>query len=110
MKFPHCIPTIMRLLKSPEGFTLHMGNIPIGFHLLPEKFMMSVLRIIYESIVGNSLDRRNFQKKILSTGFVYKTDEVCKKRGVKTTRLFSFKKEKYEIALKDGFFLLSDAG
>ncbi|MCD7977441.1 MAG: NUDIX domain-containing protein [Tannerellaceae bacterium] len=59
-----------------------LNSIPIGYELLPEKFTLTQLRIIYETILDKKLDRRNFQRKILSTGLVYKRDEVYKKMGL----------------------------
>ncbi|GAB6010454.1 NUDIX hydrolase [Dysgonomonas reticulitermitis] len=83
--------------------TMHMeiNYIPAGL-LLPEKFTMSELRVIYEGILGRKLDRRNFQRKILSYGFAYKLDEISRKWGVKDTALFSFDKKKYWEALTNG--------
>jgi ADP-ribose pyrophosphatase YjhB (NUDIX family) len=37
---------------------------PIIFNLLPEKFSLRELQDLYQSILGVSLDRRNFRKKI----------------------------------------------
>jgi hypothetical protein len=68
--------------------------IPIAYKLLPEKFTLTELRNIYEAILGRELDRRNFQRKMFSIGFVTKLAETQKKPGFKTTTLFSFNKEK----------------
>jgi hypothetical protein len=77
-----------------------MHFIPIGYKLLPEKFPLSELRIIYETILGKELDRRNFQRKILSTGYLIKLDEYHKKTGQKIAGLFSFDKEKCDEILQ----------
>ncbi|MGM5631078.1 NUDIX domain-containing protein [Apibacter raozihei] len=73
----------------------YIAYIPIGYELLPEKFTMSDLRLIYEAFLGEKLDRRNFQRKMLSMGHLNKLDEKSEKRGVKPAVLFSFNKEKY---------------
>jgi 8-oxo-dGTP diphosphatase len=52
-----------------------LGYLPLGFELLPEKFTMPELQRVYETVLGRSLDRRNFQKKILDTGFVERLPE-----------------------------------
>jgi ADP-ribose pyrophosphatase YjhB (NUDIX family) len=39
-----------------------------GATLLPERFTMSELRHLHEAILGRSLDRRNFQKRMLERG------------------------------------------
>lgn len=82
-----------------------INYIPIGLDLLPEKFTVSELRIIYETILGRKIDRRNFQRKILSSGLINKLEEVSKKWGVKETTLFSFNKERYIDALENGISL-----
>jgi 8-oxo-dGTP diphosphatase len=37
---------------------------PVVFNMLPEKFSLRQLQQLYEAILGNDLDRRNFRKKI----------------------------------------------
>lgn len=84
---------------------INMPVTPIGRELLPEKFTITELRIIYETILGKPLDRRNFQKRMLSTGLLVKLDEKVKKFGMKETTLFSFNKENYEKALQEGLWI-----
>lgn len=49
--------------------------------LLPKKFTLRELQDLYESILDQKLDRRNFRKKILQTGLLKNTGE--KKIGYK---------------------------
>lgn len=88
--------------KSIQSLRYQINTIPIGYELLPEKFTMSDLRLIYETIMERKLDRRNFQRKMLNSGYVIKLDEVSKKWGSKSAALFSFDKDKYNFALKNG--------
>lgn len=53
---------------------------PVGFELLDENFTMPELQDLYECILGHSIDRRNFRRKILDAGFVELTGE--KKEGL----------------------------
>ena len=53
---------------------------PIGRSLLPEKFTMPELQRLYEAVLGTSLDRRNFQRRMLALGIVERLEE--RKRGV----------------------------
>lgn len=64
--------------------------IPIGNELLPEKFTMTELRKIYEIILGKTLDRRNFQRKILSEGYVVQLDERKSSQVYNAPILYSF--------------------
>ena len=43
---------------------------PIAFKLLDEKFIFSELQKLYEIINDTIYDRRNFQKKMIATGFL----------------------------------------
>lgn len=45
-------------------------NRPIAFKLLDEKFSIDELRRLYEAINGTQYDRRNFAKKMASTGLL----------------------------------------
>lgn len=88
--------------KAIKSIRSQINSIPMGYELLPKKFTMTDLRIIYETILDRKLDRRNFQRKMLATGFIIKLEEVSKKWGCKSATLFTFDKEKYNFALKSG--------
>lgn len=85
-----------------------IGFIPIGYELLPEKFTMPELRSIYEAILGRELDRRNFQRKMLSIGFIKALNETRKVGAHKSPNLYSFDKKKYEEAERLGIQLMSN--
>ncbi len=55
-------------------------NLVFG-ELLPDRFTITELQDLYESILGESLDRRNFRKKVLQMNVLEATSE--KKKGVK---------------------------
>jgi 8-oxo-dGTP diphosphatase len=90
------------LNKALETLQQHINRQPIGYNLLPLKFTMPELQKLYEAILGKQLDRRNFQRKILSYGILKKLKEV--KTGVahKAPFLYSFDLKKYNEALKNG--------
>lgn len=68
----------------------------IGFELLPEKFTMRQLQKLYEAILGQKLDKRNFVKKILSLDVLIKLDEKDKTSSRKGSFLYQFDPEKYD--------------
>ncbi|MFM7757567.1 MAG: NUDIX hydrolase [Crocinitomicaceae bacterium] len=76
---------------------------PIGFNLLPEKFTLSQLHKLYESILDKPLDKRNFRRKVQKIGIVTALKE--KQRGVphKPSLLYKFNEEKYEALSKNGY-------
>ena len=43
---------------------------PVGFDLLDDEFTIPDLQRLYEAILGVKFDRRNFQRKILSSGIL----------------------------------------
>ncbi|MDR1503365.1 MAG: NUDIX domain-containing protein [Prevotella sp.] len=85
-----------------QSLRFGINHIPIGLGLLPAKFTIGELRVVYETILKKKLDRRNFQRKILSYEYICKLDEKNKKWGVKEAVLYSFNKEKYIKALEQG--------
>jgi 8-oxo-dGTP diphosphatase len=76
---------------------------PIGFNLLPEKFTVPQLQTLYEAIYGNSIDKRNFRKKIQTMYFLEKSEEKDKSNSKRGAFLYTFNKELYEKAVQDGF-------
>ncbi len=76
--------------KAQETIKLLMPIIPVGYELLPEKFMMTELRKIHEIFLNKKLDRRNFQRKILQEGFVIQLDERKKGKEYNAPILYSF--------------------
>lgn len=50
--------------KCLEKLREQVEEHPIVFNLLPQKFSLRELQELYQAILGTSLDRRNFRKKI----------------------------------------------
>lgn len=69
---------------------------PIGFELLPQKFTLSQLQKLYEKILGVSLDKRNFRKRILKMDLLIELDEVQTDVSHRAARLYRFNAMKYE--------------
>lgn len=75
---------------------------PIGLSLLPDEFSLSELKTIYDVILGEELDRRNFYKKIKSTDLLIPTKTVPSVRG-KPTQLYRFDQKRYDKLKREGF-------
>lgn len=75
---------------------------PVGFNLLPDKFTLPQLQSLYEAVFGKNFDKRNFRKKILSMNFLEKLDEKDKSTSKKGAYLYTFNKEMYDNAVKEG--------
>lgn len=76
---------------------------PVGFELLPAKFPLSELQRLYETILGQSLDKRNFRKKILTMGLLAPTGETQKDVAHRAAQLYRFDAEAYRRLRKAGF-------
>ncbi|ASB50103.1 NUDIX hydrolase [Alkalitalea saponilacus] len=76
---------------------------PIGFELLPPKFTLSQLQRLYEVVLGISLDKRNFRKKVSRMKYLVALDEKQKGVAHKPARLYVFDREIYENTRKELF-------
>lgn len=90
------------LRKALETLQLQLNHQPIGYKLLPEKFTMPELQKLYETILGRSLDRRNFQRKMLAYGILKRLEERRSGGAHKAPYLYSFEPENYHRALAEG--------
>jgi 8-oxo-dGTP diphosphatase len=88
--------------KALETLRQHLNYEPIGYNLLSDAFTMKDIQSIYETILGKKLDRRNFQRKILSYGILDKKEKHFSGGAHKAPYLYSFNKTKYFEALENG--------
>lgn len=76
---------------------------PIGFELLPKKFTLSQLQKLYETVLGQTLDKRNFRKKILKMDLLVALDETQKDVSHRAARYYQFDEQKYLKLKAKGF-------
>jgi 8-oxo-dGTP diphosphatase len=69
---------------------------PILFELLPSKFTIPQLQILYESIYDTAFDNRNFSRKVLSTELLIKQKEKDKANSKKGAFYYKLDKRKYK--------------
>lgn len=84
---------------------LDLYHYPIGYNLLPEKFTLSEIHALYETMLGKKLDISNFPKKLISLGLLQKLDEKRSIGAHRSPHLYKFDKKKYEQALRNGLVL-----
>lgn len=82
---------------------------PIGFELLPEKFTIPQLQKLYEAIYDMRLDRRNFSRKILSTGLLIDTGEKNENSATKKAILYRLDKQKYESKFNAFWYFMPES-
>lgn len=76
---------------------------PLSFNLLPDLFTLTQLQHVYEAVLGEEIDKRNFRKRIKTIEFIEKTefiDKITSKRGA---AMYRFNKNTY---LEDPCFKL----
>lgn len=89
-----------------ERLRFKASHQPIGFELLPEKFTMPELQRLYEAIYDTSLDKRNFQRRILAMDILERLDEKQRGTSKKGAYYYRFNQEKYEATVKEGLRLV----
>lgn len=73
---------------------------PIALKLLPPEFTMSQLQKLYEAILNEPQDKRNFRKKVCDMPYFVKTDKVDKSTSKRGAAIYTFDYTKYQ-KLKD---------
>ena len=73
---------------------------PIGFNMLPKLFTLTQLQNLYEAIYGETMDKRNFRKKVAEMDFIEKTDKIDKTGSKRGAALYKFNSRAYLKAPK----------
>lgn len=68
---------------------------PILFKLLPEKFTIPQLQALYEGLYDTTFDKRNFVRKLQSTGLLIKLKEKDKENSRKGAFYYMLDQSKY---------------
>ncbi len=76
---------------------------PIGFELLPPKFTLTQLQSLYEAVLGETLDKRNFRKKVLSYDLLISLKEKHQDGPHRPAQLYRFDPVHYEKLKRRGF-------
>lgn len=93
--------TVMAMaIKRLQGKVVYA---PIIFELLPTKFKLPQLQKVYELILERPLDKRNFRKKILSSGIVTPLNEFDATEPGRPAKLYKFDKKKFQEMQEHGF-------
>jgi 8-oxo-dGTP diphosphatase len=64
----------------------------IVYGLMPKQFRLSELQKMYEIIINDSLDKRNFRKRMLATGLLQETGKKDIHGAHRPAKLYQFKK------------------
>lgn len=91
--------------RALDALRTQLRHRPVGLNLFPDSFTLPELQRLYETVLGRTLDRRNFQKKMLDLGIL---ERIGERRGEGVRRapyLYRFYLPRYEEALRDGISL-----
>ena len=92
-----------KILKTAlERLRGKLSYAPVGFELLPQKFSIKQLQKLYEIVLGQPLDNRNFRKKIFAMDVLKELDEMQKGVAHRAARLYRFDERKYNQLVKRG--------
>lgn len=69
---------------------------PIIFNLLEKKFSLRKLQQVFEEVLGIPFDRRNFRKKLFSTGMLVDENEMETDVHHRPGKLYSFNHQAFE--------------
>lgn len=70
-----------------------LGYTNIAFYLLPATFTLSELQQTYERILGQPMDKRNFRRRITSSGILIDTGEKRREGSHRPAALYRFREE-----------------
>ncbi|MEX2231998.1 MAG: NUDIX domain-containing protein [Cyclobacteriaceae bacterium] len=76
---------------------------PVGFELLDKEFSFSNLEKLYQTLLDQDIDRRNFKKKIMALGILEELNQTVQRGAGRPARLFKFNRKKYFELKEKGY-------
>jgi ADP-ribose pyrophosphatase YjhB (NUDIX family) len=89
--------------KALQRLRTKVRHQPIGFELLPKKFTLPKLQLLYEEVLDTKLDKRNFRKKLLKMNLLIKLEEKEKDNVRRAANLYKFDNKNYKKLITKGF-------
>jgi 8-oxo-dGTP diphosphatase len=90
------------IVKALERLRGKIRYQPVGFELLPKHFTLTQLQSLYEAILGRTIDKRNFRKKLLAFDLLIPLDKFTS-GAHRPARLYRFDHRKYDTLVRHGF-------
>lgn len=97
------------VLHAIEHLRYKAAMHPIGFELLPEQFTIPQLQKLYEAIYNVPIDRRNFSRKLLSTGLLIDTGNKNSYSATKKATLYKLDTARYKEKFNSFWNFMPDA-
>lgn len=70
-----------------------LGYTNIAFYLVPSTFTLSELQLTYESILGQPMDKRNFRRRMISSGILTDTGKKRREGSHRPAALYRFSQQ-----------------
>lgn len=83
------------VIQARELIQKKMSTKPIVFNLLPKLFTLTQLQNLYENIYGETLDKRNFRRRIAEMNYIEKTDKIDRSGSKRGAALYQFNEETF---------------
>jgi hypothetical protein len=77
--------------KALQVLRSNLSEKLIGMNLLPQKFTMKQLQLVFEAVLGQTLRRTTFQRKMLSLDALERHEKLFQGKAHKAPYLYSFK-------------------
>jgi hypothetical protein len=77
--------------KALQVLRSNLSEKLIGMNLLPQKFTMKQLQLVFEAVLGQTLRRTTFQRKMLSLDALQRHEKLFQGKAHKAPYLYSFK-------------------
>ena len=90
----------MMVTEAIEKLRRHLSTEPLCFNLLPEHFTLTQLQKVYEAILGEEIDKRNFRKRIKTMECIQKTKLVDKLTSKRGAALYRFSESRFQKEVK----------
>ena len=90
----------MMIDRAPAALRRKFAVEPVAFRLLPPLFTLSQLQALYETVLGEEIDKRNFRKRVAEVESVVATDCIDKTGSRRGARLYRFDNNIYEQNLR----------
>ena len=92
---PLCFDHPEMIAKARRALRRRFSTEPAAFRLLPKLFTMSQMQRLYETILDEEVDKRNFRKRVAELRCVVPTNLIDKRGSRRGARLFRFDVEEF---------------
>ncbi len=97
---PLCFDHPQMIEAARQRLQRNFATEPVAFNLLPEYFTLSQLQALYETVLDEEIDKRNFRKRVNELSCIVPTEKIDKTTSRRGARLHRFDFEAYSTCHK----------